>query len=159
MECILLMIKKWKFNWKTFFMKRKIAIFTNWVAFVVKIHTCQIAKVESIMQQFFWNMSYTYREVTPTMKYVKTFSFQVHPLQPTLMELFTFATKALQLLGTKLANKEHSQFHFQKLFCFKQHFRRSPNLNTISGRSTAYNVQERPSIKTALMLTLCEKLL
>ena len=101
---------------------------------------------------------YTYREVTPTMKYVKTFSFQVHPLQPTLMELFTFATKALQLLGTKLANKEHSQFHFQKLFCFKQHFRRSPNLNTISGRSTAYNVQERPSIKTALMLTLCEKL-
>ena len=93
------------------------------------------------------------------MKYVKTFSFQDHPLQPTLMELFTFATKALQLLGTKLADKEHPQFHFHKLFCFKQHFRRFPNLNTISGRSTAYNVQERPSIKTALMLTLCEKLL
>ena len=100
----------------------------------------------------------SYREVTSTMKYVKTFSFQVHPLQPTLMELFTFATKALQLLGTKLADKEHPQFHFHKLFCFKQHFRRFPNLNTISGRSTAYNVQERPSIKTALMLRLRERL-
>ena len=65
------------------------------------------------------------------MKYVKTFSFQVHPSQPTLMELFTFATKALQLLGTKLANKEHPQFHFHKLFCFKQHFSRSPNINTM----------------------------
>ena len=76
-------------------------------------------------------MSYTYSEVTSTMKYVKTFSFQVHPSQPTLMELFTFATKALQLLGTKLANKEHPQFHFHKLFCFKQHFSRSPNINTM----------------------------
>ena len=136
-------------------MKRKIAKYTNRVALVVKIHTCQ-CKCWIYHAAIFWNMSY--REVTSTMKYVKTFSFQVHPLQPTLMELFTFAAKALQLLGTKLANKEHSQFHFQKLFCFKQHFRRSPNLNTISGRSTAYNVQERPSIKTALMLTLCEKL-
>ena len=91
------------------------------------------------------------------MKYVKTFSFQVHPLQPTLMELFTFATKALQLLGTKLVDKEHQQFYFHKLFCFKQHFSRSPNLNIMSGTSTAHNAQERPSIKTAFMLTLCEK--
>ena len=44
-------------------------------------------------------------EVTRTMKYVETFSFQApDPLQPTLMELFTFVTKALQLLRAKLCN-------------------------------------------------------
>ena len=44
-------------------------------------------------------------EVTRTMKYVETFSFQApDPLQQTLMELFTFVTKALQLLRPKLPN-------------------------------------------------------
>ena len=44
-------------------------------------------------------------EVTRTIKYVETFSFQPpDPLQPTLMELFTFVTKALQLLRAKLSN-------------------------------------------------------
>ena len=44
-------------------------------------------------------------EVTRTMKYVETFSFQApDPLQQTLMELFTFVTKALQLLRPKLCN-------------------------------------------------------
>ena len=44
-------------------------------------------------------------EVTRTMKYVETFSFQApDPLQQTLMELFTFVTKALQLLRAKLSN-------------------------------------------------------
>ena len=44
-------------------------------------------------------------EVTRTIKYVETFSFQApDPLQPTLMELFTFVTKALQLLRAKLSN-------------------------------------------------------
>ena len=146
--------KEMEIYWENHFMKRKIAIYTNGVALVVKIHTCPCWTYHATI---FWNMSDTYSEVTSTMKYVKTFSFQVHPSQPTLMELFTFATKALQLPGTKLANKEHPQFHFHKLFCFKQHFSRSPNLNTMSGTSTAHNVQERPSIKTAFMLTLCEK--
>ena len=63
-----------------------------------------IFSVKTIAKTIIWQeMSST--EVTRTMKYVETFSFQApDPLQQTLMELFTFVTKALQLLCAKLPN-------------------------------------------------------